>query len=114
MEDYFNSLNVNNVKHAWELLTPKLQCNSSDHCDLSSYADWWSNWKVGYQLYDCGANAIEVALIYMPRTSKSPPTPAGPAYVLYQLVEYGGELKINAGTIESKLNPQCLLLPPAL
>ena len=113
LENYFNSLNANKMKSAWELLTPKLQCASSDHCDLSSYAAWWSNWRVAYQLYDCGGDAIEVALMYTPRTSKSPATPVGPDYVLYQVVEYGGQMRINAGTIEAGHNPQCQLVPPA-
>ncbi len=113
LESYFNSINANNMKNAWELLTPKLQCASSDHCDFLSYAAWWSNWRVDYQLYDCGGDAIEAALMYTPRASKSSATPVGPDYVLYQVVEYGGQLRINTGTIEARHNPQCQLVPPA-
>ena len=106
LESYFNSINADNTKNAWELLTPKLQCASSDHCDLSSYAAWWSNWRVDYQLYDCGGDVHS-------RACKSSATSVGPDYVLYQVVEYGGQMRTNAGTIEARHNPQSQLVPPA-
>ena len=116
MNNYYKSINSASTKDeleiSWGYLTTELQCNSNDKCSFTEYRDWWWDWRVIYNLYDCGSNRVEVELTYTPRTPSLSSTPTGPVYVLYQLIEKGQSLKINEGQLLESHNTTCNFVLP--
>lgn len=113
MDQYYRYINnagvSDDLSRAWELLTKKLQCNSSDNCNFVHYRDWWWELKVEYKLYDCGSNTVDTELKYYSRNASGASSSAQSAYVRYVLINESGQLKINSGEIITGISAYCEL-----
>jgi hypothetical protein len=93
---------INNAKdngeliQSWNLMTSKLQCNPSDQCQFINFQNWWWQWHVQYEVYDCGPNDIIVRYSLVPRDQPSS-TSTTIFYERYALTQENGELKIDEG-----------------
>jgi len=102
---------INNAKtpkdliNSWNLETSGpngFQCREPSACDFKSFSDWWWSWKAQYNLYDCGSNIVEVELnLY--RRDPTQGTKLHPSDLRYELVDVGGELKIDRGQDDSNI-----------
>jgi hypothetical protein len=112
VQQYFNYINNAGIRddlnRAWDLMTNKLQCNKSDQCNVEHYKDFWWKLQVQYQLFDCGSNQVAAKLIYYTRGSK-PNSSGSPAYLVYDLLDENGELKLNSAKIDTGISTYCEL-----
>ncbi len=112
MDQYYKYINhasiPSDLSRAWDLLTQKLQCNSSDQCKFENYRDFWWGQQVNYRLYDCGSNKVDTELIYYTRNSQ-PLANKAPVYLRYTLVDDNGQLKVNAGESTNGISAYCTL-----
>lgn len=112
MDQYYKYINNANIpddfSRAWDLLTQKLKCNSSDQCKFENYRDFWLGQQVNYKLYDCGANEVDTELIYYKRGTQ-PDINKAPVFLRYTLVEENGQLKLNAGDFTNGISAYCPL-----
>lgn len=97
-----NAQTADDLLGAWNLESNSFQCLEAAGCDPVKFQNFWINWKVQYRLYDCGANIVDTAQIYYPKNPLSGSSPTDWFFRRYQLIEEGGQLKINEGSkIES-------------
>jgi hypothetical protein len=111
IDQYFTYINEagvdDDLRQAWDLLTPKFQCSSSK-CDYNDFRNfWWKN-QVQYELYDCGASKVAAKVVYYARNST--PT-AKPFYLNLELLEEDGQLKINGASTDTGISSSCELVP---
>jgi hypothetical protein len=111
IDQYFTYINEagldDDLRQAWDLLTPKFQCSSSK-CDYNDFRNfWWKN-QVQYELYDCGASKVAAKVVYYARNST--PT-AKPFYLNLELLEEDGQLKINGASTDTGISSSCEPVP---
>ena len=113
LDQYYKYINnagrSDDLSKAWDLLTRKFQCSSSQDCKFVHYTEWWWPRKVQYKLYDCDSTAVDTELRYYGRDQIAA-TPTAPVYVRYWLVKDHGQLKINSGTIIESPGADCKLV----
>ena len=110
VDQYFQFINNagidDDLRRAWDLLTTKLQCNPSNQCVFDSYRDYWWKWQMHYKLYNCGSNTVAAEIIYYNRNT-TPNLSKKPEYMMYELLQENGQLKLNSASIESGISAYC-------
>lgn len=113
IDQYYKYINEarssSDLRNAWNLLTTAFKCNPGDRCNFVRYQTHWWQIKVHYKLYDCGSNTIDADLIYYPRKSSGPTASAQTEYIRYQLVDEGGQLKLESGESIKRIRASCEL-----
>jgi hypothetical protein len=112
LDQYFGYINdagiPDDLRAAWDLLTPTLQCNPSDQCNFVHYRDFWWQFQVQYKLYDCDANVVTAELIYYSRGGQPNPS-RSPAYVTYELLNENSQLKLESAKKATGVSAFCEL-----
>lgn len=92
---------------SWNLMTSNLQCNPSDQCQFANFQNWWWQWHVAYEIYDCSSDTVIVRYSLAPRNNPSS-TSATIYYERYTLVEDSGNLKIDRGQLVDGIDNGCI------
>jgi len=108
---YINNAGIDDdLQRAWSLLTTKLQCNPSNQCVFDSYRDFWWKLQAHYKLYDCSSNTVAAEIIYYNRNA-TPNLSKTPDYMMYELLEEDGQLKLNSASVETGISAYCEFTP---
>lgn len=92
---------------SWELESRAFQQIEPAKGDVTDFQKFWLEWKVQYELYDCGSNTVATAQIYYPRNPNSTATPLRQFYQEYTLVQEDGQLKIDSSNRIASPGPSC-------
>jgi hypothetical protein len=104
---YINNAGIDDdLERAWNLMTTNLQNNPSDQGRFETYQGFWWGEQVRYKLYDCGSNTVAAELIYYSRNT-TPDMSKTPEYMLFELVEENGQLKLNGASRETGVSAYC-------
>jgi len=104
---------INNAKdrdelvQSWNLMTTNLQCNPSDQCQFNNFQNWWWQWHVAYEIYDCNPGTVIVRYSLAPRNEPFS-TSATIFYERYTLVGNNGNLKIDKGQLIDGVDNGCI------
>ena len=108
---YINNAGIDDdLQRAWDLLTTKLQCNPANQCVFDSYRDFWWKLQLRYKLYDCGSNSVAAEMIYYNRNT-TPNLNKKPDYMMYELIDENGQLKLNSASVETGISAYCEFTP---
>lgn len=101
-----DAVDKDDLIQSWNLMTSSFQCNPSDECQFSKFRDWWWQWHVLYEIYDCGPYTVVVRYSVAPRNQPSLISNTI-YYERYDLIEGNGELKMNEGHLIDSLDNSC-------
>jgi hypothetical protein len=104
---YINNAGIDDdLRRAWDLMTTKLQDNPSDQGRFETYQRFWWGEQVRYKLYDCASDTVAAELIFFSRNT-TPDLSKTPEYMLYELVEENGQLKLDRASRETGISSYC-------
>jgi hypothetical protein len=105
--DYINRAGIDDdLRRAWDLMTMDLQNNPGDRGQFETYQQFWWREQVRYKLYDCGSDTVAAELIYYSRNT-TPDLSKTPEYMLYELAEENGQLKLDRASRETGISAYC-------